>query len=77
MTVTAQRLKDLKALEAHHVCLALEDGSSIEGWELVSVNGAAPDTAWVWDEREHHAFVPIAQVADFWEVPHLERANQP
>ena len=66
--MTTQRLKDLKALEAHHIGLALVDGSSIEGWELVSVNGAAPETAWVWDEQGQHAFVALAQVADFWEV---------
>jgi hypothetical protein len=66
--MTLEALEQLKSLEAHHVGLALWDGSRIEGWELVSVNGGAPDTAWVWDEDRRHAFVALTKVADFWEV---------
>jgi hypothetical protein len=67
--MTQQRLDDLKRLEGHHVGLALADGSRIDDWELVSVGGGAPDTAWVWNMKGSHAFVPLGQVADFWEVP--------
>jgi hypothetical protein len=71
--MTQQRLDDLKQLEGHHVGLALADGSLIENWELVSVGGGAPETAWVWNYQGSHAFVPLAQVADFWEVPTFAR----
>ena len=67
--MTQQRLDDLKRLEGHHVGLALVDGSLIDDWELVSVGGGAPETAWVWNMKGSHAFVPLGQVADFWEVP--------
>jgi hypothetical protein len=71
--MTQQRLDDLKRLEGHHVGLALVDGSLIDDWELVSVGGGAPDTAWVWNMKSSHAFVPLGQVADFWEVPPFVR----
>ena len=63
-----QRLNDLQALEGRHVGLALMDGSRIEDWELVSAGGGAPETAWIWNMRGSHAFVPLARVVDFWEV---------
>jgi hypothetical protein len=72
-TVTQQKLRELKRLEGHHVGLALHDGSLIEDWELVSVGGGAPGTAWVWNPDGSHAFVPLTQVADFWEVPAIVR----
>jgi hypothetical protein len=59
----------LKALEGRRVALRLADGSRLEDWELVSVGGAGPDTAWVWNTMGRHAFVPISDVVDLWEMP--------
>ena len=64
-----QRLYGLRALEGHHVGMTLVDGSRIDDWELVAVGAATPDLAWIWDTRNLHAFVPLADVAEYWEMP--------
>lgn len=66
-----RRPENLQCLEGRHVGVVLSDGGRLEDWELVSVGGAEPDTAWLWDPRgssSSHAFVPLSRVVDFWEI---------
>jgi hypothetical protein len=55
----------LAALEGRRVCLALNDGSRIDGCQLISA-GRGQQTAWVFCNGTD-SFVPLCRITDAWE----------
>ena len=51
--------------EGERVCLALADGSRIDGCKLVSVGRGRAETIWVFT-GEGDVFIPFAEVIDLW-----------
>lgn len=68
--MTADRRRELHKLEGQPVHLALADGSRLDDVALVSARGI---TLWVFNNGED-AFVPVAQVVDFWAAQPLGSA---
>jgi hypothetical protein len=65
--MTPQDRVQLKQLEGHRVSVSLADGSRIDDCELVSVSRGRRGHLWV-HANGGDAFLPLAQVADVWEV---------
>jgi hypothetical protein len=65
MTVSPTRLA---AMEGRRVCLALDDGSRIDGCQLISAGRSGQATAWVFSNGTD-AFVPLCRITDVWEEP--------
>ena len=63
ITVSAARLSQL---EGRLVSLALDDGTRIDGCQLVSAGRHGTGTAWVFSNGADH-FVPIGRITDVWE----------
>jgi len=57
----------LKALEGHHVSVALIDGSRFDDCTLVSAGRGRADTAWIFSNGMD-MFLPLACVSDVWEA---------
>ena len=68
--MSIELLRRLRALEGRHVHLCLADGSRLDDVALVSVRSR---TIWVFGNGAD-AFVPVAQVTDFWEAQPLKWA---
>ena len=66
--MTGTRRIELRGLEGHHVSLALSDGTRIDDCELVSAGRGECSSAWIFTSSGD-AFVPLAEVVDFWEAP--------
>ena len=65
--MTRRQIGDLRELEGHRIGLALADGSRIDDCELVAVGRPHKGRVWV-HTNGADAFVPLAEVVDFWEV---------
>jgi hypothetical protein len=65
--MTRRQIGDLRELEGHRIGLALSDGSRIDDCELVAVGRPRGDRLWV-HTNGADTFVPMIQIADFWEV---------
>jgi hypothetical protein len=62
--MTNDNASRLRALEGHHVSVALRDGSRIDDSQLVS---AGHRSVWLFSNRAD-VFVPLVDVVDVWEV---------
>lgn len=56
----------LSALEGRRVCLALDDGSRIDGCQLISAGRWGQRSAWVFSNGAD-CFVPLYRITDVWE----------
>ena len=62
----SDRVTELRALEGHHVSLALTDGSRIDDCQLVSACRTQAGTVWLFTGGID-TFVPLGEIADLWE----------
>lgn len=56
-----------RGLEGYRVSIALADGSRIDDCKLVSAGRHGDDRLWLYSNGAD-TFVPLAEVADLWEV---------
>jgi hypothetical protein len=56
-----------KGLEGHRVSVALGDGSRLDDCQLISAGRPGDDRLWLYTNGAD-IFVPLAEVADLWEV---------
>jgi hypothetical protein len=61
------RVRELRALEGHHVSLALRDGSHIDDCQLISSGRNWARTLWVL-ARGSDTFVCLDDIVDLWET---------
>jgi hypothetical protein len=62
----SDRVAELRALEGHHVSLALLDGSRIDDCQLVSACRNRAGTVWLFTGGID-TFVPLREIVDLWE----------
>jgi hypothetical protein len=67
--MTRDRLVAMKALEGHHVSLALRDGSRIDDCQLISTGRGQAGTLWLFATGAD-TFVDVDDVLDVWECAH-------
>jgi hypothetical protein len=65
--MSGNEVTGLKALEGHHVSVALIDGSRFDDCTLVSAGRGITGTAWIFSNGMD-LFLPLACVSEVWEA---------
>jgi hypothetical protein len=65
--MSAQQIRELRALEGRRVGLAVRGGRRIDDCQLVSAGRGPARTLWVFADRAD-AFVRLDDVVDLWEA---------